>query len=148
MTCTGGSIVKANVKTEIFSQFDQTQTIYLSTFDGKYPRVRPVTLIYHDEEFFIATGSEDAKVAQLKDHNEIEFCDSLKKDDTGGYIRGAGNTEFVTDNGTRKRIFDIIPFLKQFFKTAEDEGFCLIRVILKEIEYMKPGEHLAMKYKI
>ncbi|MCK4980353.1 MAG: pyridoxamine 5'-phosphate oxidase family protein [Candidatus Delongbacteria bacterium] len=136
------------MKSEIFSQFDQTQTIYLSTFDGKYPRVRPVTLICNDDEFFIATGSEDAKVAQLRDRNEIEFCYSLKKDDTGGYIRGAGATEFVTDNGTRKRVFDIIPFLKQFFKTAEDEGFCLIRVILKEIEYMKPGEHLATKYKI
>ncbi len=140
--------MEANVKAEIFSKFNQTQPIYLSTFDGKYPRVRPVTLIYHEEEFFIATGSEDAKVTQLKDHNEIEFCYSLKKDDNGGYIRGAGKTEFVKDYGTKKRIFDIIPFLKQFFKTAEDEGFCLIKITLKEIEYMKPGEQLAVKYTI
>ena len=140
--------MEANVKAEIFSQFKQTQPIYLSTFDGKYPRVRPVTLIYHEEEFFIATGSEDAKVTQLKGHNEIEFCYSLKEGDNAGYIRGAGATEFVTDNGTRKKIFDIIPFIKQFFKTPEDKGFCLIKVKLEEIEYMKLGEFLATKYKI
>ena len=140
--------MKADIRSEIFSQFEQTQAIHLSTFDGKYPRVRPVTLIYHEEEFFIATGSADAKVAQLKGHSEIEFCYSLKDGDNAGYIRGAGPTEFVQDIGTKQKIFEIIPFIKQFFKTPEDEGFCLIKVDLKEVEYMKPGEFLAIKYKI
>ena len=55
----------AKLKKEIFAYFKQTQPVYLATNDGNEPRVRPVTLIWFEEKFWIATGSSDAKVKQL-----------------------------------------------------------------------------------
>lgn len=72
--------MKSAIKKEIFGFFKLTQPVYLSTADGNKPRVRPVTLIWFEDKFWIATGSGDAKVKQIYSNGNMEFCLPIKDD--------------------------------------------------------------------
>jgi len=41
-------------------------TFFLATEENNQPRVRPVTLVFFDERFWVLTGTDDAKVKQLQ----------------------------------------------------------------------------------
>ena len=136
------------LKKEIWSYFQKTQVIYLATIDNVFPRVRPVTLVYLKDRFWVATGTSDAKVAQLKKSNAVEFCLTIKNEQNSGYIRGAGKAIFVTDKEDRKFVFDTLPYLKEFWATPDNPEYTLMEIKLEEIEYLKIGEFLAKKFKI
>ena len=136
------------LKREIFAYFKQTQPIYLATNDGNKPRVRPVTLIWFEEKFWIATGSSDAKVKQLYSNNNMEFCLPIKDDKNMGYIRGAGIAEIVEDLAERTKIADNIDFIKHFWQDPSDPDFVLLHIYLHEIEYLPIGQMLATRMKV
>lgn len=136
------------MKAEIFEFFKQTQPVYLSTVDGNKPRVRPVTLIYFNESFWIATGSEDAKVSQLFNNANIEFCLPIKDDKNMGYIRVAGIAEIVENISEKQLILKNIDFIKYFWKEADDPGYALLRIEMQEIEYLPIGQMLATRMKV
>jgi uncharacterized pyridoxamine 5'-phosphate oxidase family protein len=136
------------LRKEIFAYFKQTQPVYLATNDGNKPRVRPVTLIWFEEKFWIATGSSDAKVKQLHSNNNLEFCLPVKDDKNKGYIRGAGIVEIVEDLAIRTKIADNIGFIKQFWQDPSDPDFILLHIELLEIEYLPIGQMLANRMKI
>ncbi|RKX88447.1 MAG: hypothetical protein DRP58_00395 [Spirochaetes bacterium] len=138
----------AKLKKEIFAYFKQTQPVYLATNDGNEPRVRPVTLIWFEEKFWIATGSSDAKVKQLFSNDNIEFCLPIKDDKNMGYIRGAGIAEIMEDLVTRTKIADNIEFIKHFWQDPSDPDFVLLHIDLQEIEYLPIGQMLATRMKI
>ena len=136
------------LKKEIFAYFKQTQPIYLATNDGNKPRVRPVTLIWFEEKFWIATGSSDAKVKQFYSNNNMEFCLPIKDNKNMGYIRGAGLGEIVEDLVTKTKIADNIGFIKQFWQDPSDSDFVLLHIDLQEIEYLPIGQMLATRIKV
>ena len=138
--------MKSSIKKEIKSHFNQTQPVYLSTIDKDIPRVRPVTLIHFNEKFWIATGSEDAKMAQIKANCNFEFCYSISDKQNMGYIRGAGAIIIVDDITLKKELLDNIDFISHFWQDPADKGFSLLHLNIKEIEYMKIGEMIANKY--
>jgi len=131
---------------EIHSYLDLTQTTFFATYDGIFPRVRPVSMIFLNGNFFIATGTEDNKVKQIKGNDTFEFSYLFTADKNNGYIRGAGVSEIIKDADLRENIYQEVPFLKEYWKTSTDEGFTLLKLNVKEVEYMKPGEFLAKKY--
>ncbi|TES90927.1 MAG: hypothetical protein E3J87_08925 [Candidatus Cloacimonadota bacterium] len=137
-----------NLKNEVWNHFKDVQSIFLATCDGKKARVRPVTLIYFNDKFWIATGANDAKIKQLKDNNNIEFCLMLEENESRGYIRGAGAANIVQDNGTKKLLADNIPFFKDVWKDSEDPDFALLEIAIQEIEYMKPGKFEAERFSL
>ncbi len=134
------------LKKEIHSYFSLTQTTFFATYDGKYPRARPVSMIFSNGNFYIATGTEDNKVKQIKGNDTFEFSYLFTVEKNSGYIRGAGIAEIVIDKNVREEIFVKVPFLKEFWKTSGDEGYTLLKLNVSEIEYMKPGEFVAKKY--
>lgn len=138
--------MKDVTKKEIWSFFKKTQPVYLSTIDKDIPRVRPVTLIHFNEKFWIATGSEDAKMSQLKANCNFEFCYSISDDKNMGYIRGAGDITIIKDVDTKKILLDNIDFISHFWKDPADLGYSLLQLNIKEIEYLKIGEMIANKY--
>lgn len=54
-----------NLKDEVLKHFKKMQTVYYATYDGTMPRVRPMALIYHNNRFWISTGTKNAKVKQI-----------------------------------------------------------------------------------
>jgi uncharacterized pyridoxamine 5'-phosphate oxidase family protein len=119
---------------EVFSLVKQTQPVYLASIEGNEPRVRPVTLIFFNDEFWVATGSNDAKVNQIRDNENIEFCLPLKGEKSTGYIRGSGRAEIVDSLAARKMIFENIGFIKYHWSEPTDPDYILLKIILTEIE--------------
>lgn len=129
------------------SLFKQTQKVYFATYGENYPRVRPITLIYLDDEFYIATGGNDAKVKQMNECKNVEFCLTLDDEENEGYIRGSGISERIFDVTIKQKIMEVIPYIKEFWTDPADQGYALFKINLKEIEYLKIGEWLAKKFK-
>mgnify|MGYP006426074567 CR=1 FL=1 len=134
------------VRNEIWSFFKQAQPIYLATIDKDIPRVRPVTLIYYNDKFWIATGSEDSKISQIRSNCNFEFCKTISDGEKTGYIRAAGDITIIQDIETKKMLLDNIDFISYFWKDPADAGYSLLQVNIREIEYMKIGEMIANKY--
>lgn len=136
------------LKKEIWSHFKQTQVVYFATSGKKRPRVRPVTLIYLDEKFYIATGTKDAKMKQIKNNKNIEFCYPITEGKNSGYIRVAGRAVVIKDIPLKKKIMGIIPFIKEFFQKPDDPNFTLLEIKIRRGQYLKIGEFKIEKFKI
>ena len=76
-----------DLKQEVMSHFTNMQEIMLATAEGDKPRLRPVTLLRHEDRFWILTGTNDAKTQQLRANPSIEFALMLEK---GENRRGEG----------------------------------------------------------
>ena len=128
------------LKKEVWSHFDAMQSVFLATCSREKPKVRPVTMIKFKDELWVSTGTKDAKTEQIKDNNSIEFSILIGKGKYKGSIRAAGKAKIVKDIKTKKSLAENIPFFKQFWKDASDPDFTLLRLDIKSIEYMRPGE--------
>jgi uncharacterized pyridoxamine 5'-phosphate oxidase family protein len=133
---------------EIYASFKQTQPVYLSTVDGKRPRVRPVTLIFFNDGFWVATGSGDAKVKQIYNNENVEFCLMIRDEKNAGYIRGSGVAQLVEELDYKTMIADNIGFIKEFWQNPSDLDFTLLKIVLQEVEYLPVGQMLAIRKKI
>jgi uncharacterized pyridoxamine 5'-phosphate oxidase family protein len=127
------------LKKEVWAYFEEFQTVYFTTCDGNQPRVRPVSLIHFQDKFWVATGTQNAKVRQIHENNNIEFCMLLESGGNSGYIRGAGKAVTVKGKETKKLLADNMPFFKEFWKDADDPNYTLYEIVVKEVEYLKPG---------
>jgi uncharacterized pyridoxamine 5'-phosphate oxidase family protein len=128
------------LKKEVWSYFDEVQTIFLATCSGKRPKVRPVTMINFKDKLWVSTGTKDAKTKQLKKNNNIEFSLLVGKGKYKGSIRAAGKAKIIKEMKTKKLLADNIRFFKQFWNDASDPGFTLIRLDIDSIEYIRPEE--------
>ncbi|KPJ72044.1 hypothetical protein AMJ52_07655 [candidate division TA06 bacterium DG_78] len=130
---------ETDLKKEIWSYFQKMQLIFLATCEGEQPRVRPVTLIHFNDKFWISTGTNSAKMKQIRENNNIALCVPLKEGENGGYIRGQGKAIIVQNKDVKKLLADNIPFFKQFWKDPNDPNYTLLEIVMKEIDYLKPG---------
>ena len=140
--------MEKQLKEEAWGLLKPTQMIHLATWDGKKPRVRPVSLIFDDDRFWFCTGSNDTKVNQVQNHPVFEFSLMLEKDKYRGTLRCSGKTEIVTDKETRQVMAGRIPFFSDYWETAEDPTFCLVELKVDQVEFMRPGEMLAQGFLI
>lgn len=137
-----------DMKSEVWRLFQKTQTIYLATCDAGQPRVRPVSLIYYNDRFWVATGTYNAKVIQIRENKKVEFCYLLERFGHNGYIRGAGEARIVKDMKTRKLLADNMEFFGEYWTGVDDPNYCLIEIIMRDIEYLKPGALEAEKFSV
>lgn len=128
-----------SLKDKVWGHFKDMQAVFLATTDGDQPKVRPVTLICFDNRLWIGTGTQSAKIKQIKKDKKVEFCLFLKEDKVNGYIRGTGDAIIVQDNDTRKLLSDNMSYFKNFWKGPDDPNYTLLEIVIKEIEYLKPG---------
>lgn len=133
---------------EVRNHFKDTQYIYLATCDGTKPRVRPVTLVLFNDRFWVLTGTNNAKINQIKANKNIEFCLQIKRGKNIGYIRGSGEARFIQDSTTRKLIADNVSYFKDYWQSPNDPGFALLEIIIDDIEYLRPGELSAERFSI
>jgi len=130
---------------QILAIFKPTQPIYLATMDDDQPHLRPMTLIYCKERWYVATGSTDAKVRQLASHPKIEFCLPLSDPSGNGYIRGIGIANTITDLPTKKQVADHAPFLYDYWSDVDDPDMAIYEIRIKSFAYLKPGDMLENK---
>lgn len=136
-----------DIRQEVYKYFQQTQPVHLASVDGNKPRLRPVTLIWLAEKFWVATGSGDAKVKQIYQNGNVEFCLTIRDQKSTGYVRGAGIAEIVENPADKKMIMENVEFIRHFWQDASDPDFILLQIILQEIEYLPVGQMLATRMK-
>lgn len=140
--------IEEDIRKEVWSHFKDMQVVFLATVEGGFPKVRPVTLLHLDKKMWITTGTKDNKVRQIKANSNIEFCLLLKTDENSGYVRCVAEAEIVSDGATRAMVAENTPFFKEFWQTADDPGFTLLRIHPKEIEYLRPGTMKSERFSI
>lgn len=130
-----------DLKKNIFAHLKPLQKIYLATSQLSRPFVRPMILIYQDDRFWVATGTEDKKVAQITSNPHIEFCLPVGEGTRNGYIRGAGKAVIINSPEDRLMIYKEAQFIHHYWDNHLHPGFTLLRLDLEEMEYMEPGKN-------
>jgi uncharacterized pyridoxamine 5'-phosphate oxidase family protein len=133
---------------EVWKSFSGEPHIFLATIEGGQPRVRPVTLIHLQNKLFVTTGSNDAKVKQIKQNPKTEFCLLLEKEERKGTIRAECEATIVENKDIKADVYNNIFFAKEFWKSPEDPNYTLIWLQPNAFEYMKPGSVQAMKIRL
>ena len=136
----------ANLQKEVWSHFQDIQPVFFATCDKDQPRIRPITFIHFNDKFWVSTGTNSAKIEQIKNNKNIEFCLMFKEGEDNGYIRGVGEANIVQDKDTKKLLSENIPFFKNYWKDADDPNYTLLEIVIKEIEYLKPGVFNAERF--
>jgi uncharacterized pyridoxamine 5'-phosphate oxidase family protein len=143
------SLNGANVELkEVWKNFDGQPHIFLATAEGGQPRVRPVTLIHLHDKLFVATGSSDPKVKQMKQNPRTEFCLLLEESGRKGTIRAECMVQIVEDKDVKADVYSNVSFAKEFWTSSEDPNYALIELQPTSLEYMKPGSVQSIKMKL
>lgn len=137
-----------DLKRETMAVLKETQTVFLGTVEGDRPRVRPVTLIRLDEGLYITTGTDDAKVNQIKANPNVEVAWYFGEESKNGSIRLAGSAEIIQDRATKEKVANTIEWFNVFFKSPDDPGFTLLEVHPQSAEYMRPGEMQIQRFRL
>ncbi len=132
-----------SIKKIVLEMLNPQQMVFVATSVDDQPFVRPMTLIYDKKRFFFATGSSDAKAAQIAANPLVEICLPLKEGKYSGYVRARGKLLTITDNSVRKEIFDASDFIGYYWQEPTDPGYALYQMHWQEVDYLKPGENLA-----
>jgi len=109
----------------------------LATCDGDQPRVRPVSPIVEDDmSIWVTTRSTSRKVKQLQKNPKIclAFVEPPDGDRTAIVI---GEAQIIPDIEKKKRVWKLAPSdLYEHFPNGPDSNdFCLLRIIVKRIEW-------------
>ncbi len=133
------------IKKEIWTKFQDFPCVYLATEEGNQPRVRPVTLIYFGEKLWISTGTKDAKIRQLRQNSNIEFCMPFDTEENAGYVRVAGCVKIVKDEKIKCAVADHLDFFYDHWESHDDPNYTLLQITPEEIEYLSP-EHTQAEF--
>lgn len=131
----------------ILNLIDDQAPVYLSTIDGSIPRVRPVTMVQFESRYFILTGSADEKIKQIRKNNLVEICYPMKGEKGNGYVRMDGSIDIVEDMDLKRSVADHTSYFKDYWDIPEDPTYALLEFNIKNMEFMKPGDPVAIKFK-
>ena len=137
-----------DVWNEIEAMFDEYRFVYMATVEGDRPRVRPMTMNYLDDKFWILTGANDAKMAQLNDNPNVELCLPVEKGENTGYFRFIGKAVSVQDMAVKTSISERVDYFSAYWKTPEDPSYILLEIEMESVEHMRPGEITAKTYSL
>jgi uncharacterized pyridoxamine 5'-phosphate oxidase family protein len=137
-----------NLKKEIYNNFKSMNICCFATSANSKPAVRPVTIIFFRDKFWLATGTSDNKMKQISQNKNVEFCLTISGEDSQGYIRVSGIAEKVSDIPTKKLIADNFEYIKHFWTEPDAPGYALLEIVPNEIEYLKLGEMIAQRYNV
>jgi uncharacterized pyridoxamine 5'-phosphate oxidase family protein len=128
---------------EIESHFGKLNLISLATAEGGQPRVRIVSLIRLDDEFYVITGArggaETAKVRQIRANPKVEFVMQVEREGKIGNIRAEAVAHIVDDETLKRRLFDEIRWVRDYFSSPEDPSYVLLGLEVRSYEYSVPG---------
>jgi len=129
-----------DVKEEITEALKKNQTVYLATIDDNVPRVRPVTLVYLADEFWVLTDSKSGKIKQIMKNPNIELCYTMGDGKDVGYVRFSGKAKIMENKEIKEKIAKKVGYFKTYWKGSDDPNFTLLRIKAEEVDYMRVGE--------
>jgi len=138
----------SRIKEEVWKYFKDFEDIYLTTCEGGQPRIRPVTLVHLDERFWVLTGTDNAKVRQIRKNPKVEFCLPIQKKDRRGYVRAAGLAKITQDRALKSKVAKHCDFFREYWKGPNDPNYTLLEILIHEIEYVRPEGITAQKFKL
>ena len=132
----------AGLTERIYGHFREQQVVHFATVEGRQPRVRPMTLIHCDDNFYMITGArggrDASKLLQVRDNPRFEYYLSLKGDKVDGFIRGMGEVMEVEDQSTRERIYNMIGWASGFFPTVDHPDYVLMELRHDGFSFREP----------
>ena len=138
-------MISMNIPDTILNLFTEQQVVYLATCDGDQPKVRPVTLVYKDNGFYVITGARGGvnanKLNQIHRNPKVEYYLTLKGEDGDGFIRGEATASIVDNQEKRAIIYNAISWAKNFFPTVDHPDYVLLELRHHAISYRNPGEY-------
>jgi general stress protein 26 len=137
-----------DIRNEIFNHFDEFQRVYFATAEGILPRVRPVTMVYLDNQFWVFTNSKKEILKEVEAIPNFEFLLTFNKGEHLGHIRVSGLVNITEDVQKTEQIVGELKKFNPDWTGPGDPNYILFELDVVEIEYMKPGEFPAHKYKM
>ena len=120
----------------------EAATGFLATTDGQKPAVRPNGgWAWVEGELWCATAASSAKVAQIKARPYAEYCFADKE---WRHVRISGPTTVSTDNKDKKKLYDLVPELKNHISDPTSPDYVVLRTKPEKIRLMDSKD---MKYK-
>ena len=105
---------------EIIDFLAKCQTFYMSTIDENgQPKVRPFGFVmeWNGKPAF-STGSFKKVYNQLQNNPNIELCGYLS--DSMQWMRVSGMVKFTDDLAAKRKILEVMPFLKELYKSEDN----------------------------
>ena len=119
---------------KVTKYFEGEKIIYLATAKNNKPKVRPMALIYHGEQFWCCTLSNRKKVHQIENNENIEFALLVNDDGDFVNIRGEGKAKIIQDSETKIKLSQVITFFGDYFKSTDDPNYVLIHMDIEKFE--------------
>jgi len=138
--------MEENVKKTVMKLIKPIQIINLATSLNNQPYVRPLTMLKVEENHYIATGSEDNKIFQIRTNPLFELSIDLKDKDSSGYIRLSGRVDIVEDLAEKTLVYNSIDFLKHYWDSPKHPGYGLLRLSFDAGEYLPVGSMIAKRF--
>jgi general stress protein 26 len=116
---------------------EKVKVAMFSTVDGDRPCTRPMGAFQiSDNEIWMATFNESRKVRQVKANPNVELC---FMDSNLNHVRLAGKARVVEDADAKTRLWETVPEMGDYFKSAEDPAYVIIQTTVHTIEYLEHG---------
>lgn len=137
---------------EVMSYFDKQNIIYMATVEDDQPRVRPVSLIFFEDNFYVITGARGgvnaAKLRQIRKNPKLEYYLTISENEKTGFIRGESTASIIDDRELKKRLYKEIDWVKNYFESPLDLSYVLLQIFPKVYVYRKPGETEIITIKV
>jgi len=120
----------------------------LATCDGDQPRVRIVSPVVEDDmSIWVTTRSTSRKVKQLRENPKICLA-FVQRPDGDKAVTITGEARIIQDMRKKMRVWKLAPFdLYEHFPDGPDsDDFCLLKIIVKRIEWRDSGTGAAKIY--
>ena len=128
-----------SLRHEIISLIQGKIAVFLATVEGDQPRVRVVELVPLEDRFYLATGSDNAKVDQIISSPKAEFCLLIEKEGKSGSLRVECRAKIIEDFDLKNIMYNQVEEWWEFYDSSNDPRFTLIELKPTFFIYNKPG---------
>ena len=115
---------------EVYEFAEKNNVGSLATTENNKPRVRPVQFMFvEDDKFYFMTSNTKKMFKQMKANPFVEY---LVISPETVWLRLSGEIKFSNDLEKKQKILDLLPRIKNLYKTADNP--------ILEIFYLEHGE--------
>ena len=106
-------------KQEAINHLNSVNLAYVATIDNNEPRVRIMSIIPHNNQYWCCTITGRKKIDQIRQNNHFEFSSQLANNQ--GSIRASGKVDIIEELETKKEISGVISWFDDYWKSYDDQ---------------------------
>jgi general stress protein 26 len=114
--------------------------ISLATCLGNRPAVRPMTILRLEGGFYTLTFCDSRKVSQIRANPRCQMFLGLADGENSGFVRADCTAVEVVDRNLKERLYEAASYAHQFWSSAADPNYCLLRLDIDAVDLMRPGD--------